>query len=147
MGQRGPVVRSEERGGVAFVEFVDLGKARIGFCQACEVCHQGPNCVLNDDTKGILQRMLEADAIVLASPVYLDHVTAQMKALLDRSSHFIHCLRLMGKYMAAVTTSGGGSGEATAAFLRKYAVTVGSQFVGLAGQGLAVTELNGQHGD
>jgi len=115
----------------ADVKFVDLGKVRIGFCQACEVCHQGPDCVLKDDAKDILQCMLDADGIVLASPVYLDQVTAQMKALLDRSSHFIHCLRLMGKYMAAVTTSGGGSGDATAAFIRRYAVTVGAQFVGV----------------
>ncbi|MEI8140185.1 MAG: flavodoxin family protein [bacterium] len=114
----------------AQVEFVDLGKARIGFCQACEACHKGPDCVLNDDCRAILRQMLEADGIVLASPVYLDHVTAQMKALLDRTSHFVHCLRLTGKYMAALTTSGGGGGEATMAFMKRYAVTVGAQFVG-----------------
>ncbi|MEI6167708.1 MAG: flavodoxin family protein [bacterium] len=114
----------------AQVEFVDLGKVRIGFCQACEACHKGPDCVLNDDCRPILRQMLEADGIVLASPVYLDHVTAQMKALLDRTSHFVHCLRLTGKYMAALTTSGGGGGEATMAFMKRYAVTVGAQFVG-----------------
>jgi len=114
----------------AQVEFVDLGKVRIGFCQACEECHKGPDCVFNDDGRTILHQMLEADGIVLASPVYLDHVTAQMKALLDRTSHFIHCLCLTGKYIAALTTSGGGGGEATVAFLKKYAVTVGSQFAG-----------------
>ena len=131
---------SEAKAKGADIEFVDLGKVRIGFCQACEVCHQGPDCVLNDEARGILKRMLEADGIVLASPVYLDHVTAQMKALLDRSSHFIHCLRLIGKYMAAVTTSGGGSGDATAAFLRKYAVTVGSQFVGVVHAAMPLRE-------
>lgn len=121
---------AEVRAKGAEVESVDLGKARIGFCQACEVCHQGPDCVLDDDGGEILRRMLEADAIVLASPVYLDHVTAQMKALLDRTSHFVHCLRLSGKYIAAVTTSGGGGGVATTAFLKRYAVTVGAQFAG-----------------
>jgi multimeric flavodoxin WrbA len=121
---------SEAKAKGASIEFVDLGKARIGFCQACEVCHQGPDCVLNDDAKGILCRMLEADGIVLASPVYLDHVTAQMKALLDRSSHFIHCLRLTGKYIVAVTTSGGGGGANVASFLKGYSATVGAQYVG-----------------
>ena len=114
----------------AEIEFVDLGKARIGFFQACETCHKGPDCVLNDDGRIILRKMLAADGIVLASPVYLDHVTAQMKALLDRTSHFVHCLRLTGKYMAALTTSGGGGGEATIAFVKRYALTVGAQFVG-----------------
>lgn len=126
----------------AAIEFVDLGKARTGFCQACEACHQGPDCVLKDDAPGILQRMLEADGIVLASPVYLDQVTAQMKALLDRSSHFIHCLRLMGKYMAAVTTSGGGSADVTTAFLRRYAMTTGAQVVGAVHAPLPLREMN-----
>jgi len=114
----------------AEIDTVDLGKVRIGFCQACETCHKGPDCVLNDDGRVILRQMLDADGIVLASPVYLDHVTAQMKALLDRTSHFVHCLRLTGKYLAAVTTSGGGGGEATMAFMKRYAVTVGAQFAG-----------------
>lgn len=121
---------AEAGAGGAQVERVDLGKARIGFCQACESCHKGPDCVLSDDGRAILHQMLAADGIVLASPVYLDHVTAQMKALLDRTSHFVHCLRLTGKYMAALTTSGGGGGESTMAFVRRYAVTVGSQFAG-----------------
>ncbi len=92
----------------AAVELVDLGKLRIGFCQACETCHRGPDCMLNDDGRALLAKVLEADGLVLASPVYLSQVTAQMKALLDRTSHFMHCLRLIGKYMATVTTSGGG---------------------------------------
>ena len=114
----------------AATEIVDLGKVRIGFCQACEACHRGPDCVLNDDGNLILRKLLDADGIVLASPVYLNQVTAQMKALLDRTSHFIHCLRLMGKYMAAVTTSGGGGGSEVQAYLKHYAFTVGAQFAG-----------------
>ena len=114
----------------ADTEMVDLGKARIGFCQACEACHHGPDCVLTDDGKAILQKLLDADGIVLASPVYLNQVTAQLKALMDRSSHFIHCLRLMGKYMAAVTTNGGSGGADVQAYLKRYAFTVGAQFVG-----------------
>jgi len=114
----------------AEVELVDLGKARIGFCQACEVCHQGPDCVHNDDGKRILAQVLAADGLVLATPVYLNQVTAQMKALLDRTSHFVHCLRLTGKYGAAVTTSGGGGGAEVQGYLRNYYYTTGAQFVG-----------------
>ena len=126
----------------ADVEFVDLGKADLEFCRACDTCHRGPKCVLNDDGGGILQRMLDADGVVLASPVYLDQVTAQMKTLLDRTSHFVHCMRLNGKYLAAVTTSGGGGGEATAAFLKRYAVTVGAQFAGSVDARVPLGEAN-----
>jgi len=108
---------AKEKG--AETDFIDLGQAKLKFCGACEACHRGPKCVLDDDGNGIMDRMLEADGIVLATPVYLDQVTAQMKTLLDRTSHFVHCLRLTGKYLAVVTTSGGGGGEATAAFLKR----------------------------
>jgi multimeric flavodoxin WrbA len=118
------------RAGGAEVELVDVSRARIGFCQACEACHAGPDCVLHDDGQRLLKRMLDADGVVLASPVYISQVTAQMKALLDRTSHFIHCLRLMGKYMAIVTTSGGGGGQDVQTWLRNYGFTVGMQCVG-----------------
>jgi multimeric flavodoxin WrbA len=114
----------------AQTELFDLGKARITFCRACEVCHTGPECVLPDDVKGILATILGADGIVLATPVYLNQVTAQLKALLDRTSHFVHCLRLSGKYTVSVTTSGGGGGADVKAYLRSYSFSVGAQFVG-----------------
>lgn len=114
----------------AEVELVDLSRVRLEFCRACEACHQKPGCILKDDGTRILEQMLAADGLVLASPVYLNQVTAQLKALLDRSSHFVHCLRLTGKYLAVVTTSGGGGGTDVQAYLKKYGITVGAQGVG-----------------
>jgi multimeric flavodoxin WrbA len=114
----------------AAVEVVDLASERVDFCTACDACHAGPACVRQDGGCRILEQMLAADGIVLATPVYLNQVTAQMKALLDRTGQFIHCLRLMDKHLAGVTTSGGGGGAETLAFLRKYATLVGAQFSG-----------------
>ena len=111
-------------------EVVDLSPVKIEFCTACEACHKSPRCPLDDAGCAILEQMLAADGIVMASPVYLNQVTAQMKTLLDRTSHFIHCLRLSDKYLAAVTTSGGGGGADAQEFLRKYATAVGAQFAG-----------------
>jgi multimeric flavodoxin WrbA len=51
--------------------------------------------------------MLDAEGIVLASPNYIYNVSAQMKALLDRSFSMFHCQMLAGKYGAALLTSGG----------------------------------------
>ena len=114
----------------AEIDVVDLSEVRVEFCQACEMCHKTPRCPLDDAGCRIIERMVAADGMVLASPVYLNLVTAQMKTLLDRTSQMIHCLRLTDKYLVGVTTSGGGGGEEAQAFLRKYALTVGAQFVG-----------------
>ncbi|MBU4212547.1 MAG: flavodoxin family protein [Verrucomicrobia bacterium] len=125
----GEVLKAAQAQG-ADVDMADLSEARIEFCRACEACHQKPGCVLHDDANTILANVLNADGLVLASPVYLNQVTAQLKAVLDRSSHFVHCMRLIGKYLAVVTTSGGGGGAQVQAYLRNYGNTVGAQCVG-----------------
>ncbi|HOK56876.1 MAG TPA: flavodoxin family protein, partial [bacterium] len=82
----------------ADTEIIDLSKYKVGFCLACEICHKQPSCPLKDDRNLIVEKMLISDGIVFASPVYIDSVSAQLKGFFDRTSHFIHCLRLNGKY-------------------------------------------------
>ena len=55
-------------------------------CQYCFV-HEGA-CVQKDDMVEIREKMLGADVIVLASPIYFYSMTAQMKTLIDRTYAF-----------------------------------------------------------
>jgi multimeric flavodoxin WrbA/putative sterol carrier protein len=66
------------------LEVIDLAGKDIGYCQGCAFCLEKGACWINDDHRGIMQRLLDADAVILASPVYFFHVTAQMKTFLDR---------------------------------------------------------------
>lgn len=53
------------------VEKVSLRDKQIGHCTACDACQRnGGNCVLKDDMAGILDKMIGADVIVMATPVY-----------------------------------------------------------------------------
>lgn len=80
----------------ADIETVHLCDFKILFCKHCERCHKNMmHCSLSDDAHVILNKMLEVDGIILASPNYINQVTASMKALFDRSTHFIHCKRLL----------------------------------------------------
>jgi multimeric flavodoxin WrbA len=74
--------------------------------------------------------MLEADGIILASPNYINQVTASMKALFDRSSHFIHCKRLLGKYIVGVVSSGSGHDKSVLDYIKYYSNTCGAQYAG-----------------
>jgi multimeric flavodoxin WrbA len=61
----------------------------IEFCTNCRCCTQQTgnkrgNCVINDDMKGILDKIDSADAIVLAAPVNWFNVTALMKRFIER---------------------------------------------------------------
>jgi len=112
-------------------EVIHLFKYRIEFCRHCECCHRKIlHCPLKDDAYKILKMMLDADGIILATPNYINQVTGMMKTLFDRSSHFIHCLRLMGKYMVGVVSSGSGEDKDVLSYLKYYANTCGAYYVG-----------------
>lgn len=66
------------------VEKISLAGKKLGFCTACYACHTG-ECPQQDDAPAIIQKMLAADVIVLATPVYFFTMCAQLKALIDRS--------------------------------------------------------------
>lgn len=58
----------------------------INYCLACDGCKRnGGNCVQKDDMAEVLDKMIEADVIVMATPVYFYNMDAQMKTLIDRT--------------------------------------------------------------
>ena len=56
----------------------------IGPCQACESCKQTAVCVQHDGMGALYQAIQESRGLVLGTPIYLDHVSAQTKIFLDR---------------------------------------------------------------
>ena len=68
------------------VEKIRIADKKIGYCRACYYCrdHAG-ECAVKDDMAEVLRKMIEADVIVLASPVYFYSIDAQLKAVIDRT--------------------------------------------------------------
>lgn len=68
------------------VEKIRVADKKIGYCHACYYCrdHAGA-CAIKDDMAEVLQKMIDADVIVLASPVYFYSIDAQLKAVIDRT--------------------------------------------------------------
>ena len=67
------------------VEKITLADKNIGYCTGCGVCSMyGKPCPQKDDAAGIIEKMIQADVIVLATPVYFYTMCAQMKTLIDR---------------------------------------------------------------
>ena len=67
------------------VEKVFIAGKNIEYCKACYGCKDTGICVIKDDMAEILQKMQEADVIVLSSPVYFYSISAQLKAVIDRT--------------------------------------------------------------
>ena len=68
------------------VEMVCLHDKTIGFCIGCLACQKTKRCVIKDDANDITQKMLNAEVIVFATPVYFYEMSGQMKTMLDRSN-------------------------------------------------------------
>jgi len=69
-------------------EFIQLGGKPIRGCLACYQCFKKKNshCGQKDELfDECLEKMIQADAIILGSPTYFSDVTSEMKALLDRA--------------------------------------------------------------
>lgn len=66
-------------------EKIRVAEKKIGFCTGCYACSGTGECAIKDDMAEIMQKMIDADVIVLASPVYFYSVDAQLKALIDRT--------------------------------------------------------------
>jgi multimeric flavodoxin WrbA len=74
---------AEEAGNIA--EKVRLSDKRIGYCTGCLVCMSTHVCVQKDDMAELLGKMVAADVIVIATPVYFYTMCAQLKTFIDRT--------------------------------------------------------------
>jgi len=68
----------------AEVERLRLTDFDIVPCKECLACYQDGNCILLDDMSKIYPKLLDADIIILASPIFFYGVTAWAKGLIDR---------------------------------------------------------------
>lgn len=64
---------------------IDVGRAFIGGCVACEYCfsHDG-ECCIKDDMQKFYPLLRQADTLVLATPMYYYNFPAQLRAFQDR---------------------------------------------------------------
>ncbi len=68
------------------VEKIFLRDKRINHCLACDACQgNGGLCTQKDDMAESLDKMIHADVIVMATPVYFYNMNGQMKTLIDRT--------------------------------------------------------------
>lgn len=77
-------IKGAEEAGHEIFRF-DAANKDIHPCIACEKCHgAAPACVFKDDMQELNPHIIEADAIVLVSPIYYYSISAQLKVVIDR---------------------------------------------------------------
>ncbi|MBW2593978.1 MAG: flavodoxin family protein [Deltaproteobacteria bacterium] len=78
------ILGAESRG--AIIESIYLNGLNIKPCQGCYACQEenSKGCAVDDDMQGIYPKITEADALIIASPVYWFTMSAQTKIFMDR---------------------------------------------------------------
>lgn len=88
-----------------------LSSKTINPCMGCETCNETGSCAIEGDDMGLLLSELEkCDALIIGSPAYYRNVTAQLKALFDRSFAFKNGNLLAGKPGGAIAVGRGEGG-------------------------------------
>jgi len=68
----------------AEVEKIVVDKLNISPCREHYGCLEDGNCIIRDDMDALYPKLMDADGIVVASPMFFYGITAQLKALIDR---------------------------------------------------------------
>jgi len=87
-GNTGLLLEEALKGAVqegAQVERIHLADLHVLPCKECHGCDRTGECVIQDDMQSIYSKLMEADIVFLASPIFFYGITAWAKALVDRS--------------------------------------------------------------
>lgn len=88
-----------------------LSSKTINPCMGCETCNETGTCAIEgDDMELLLSEFENCDALIIGSPAYYRNVTAQLKALFDRSFVFKNRKLLAGKLGGAIAIGRGEGG-------------------------------------
>ena len=112
------------------LEVVHLAGLDIQYCTGCAFCMEKGKCWIDDDHRRVTEKLLTAQGIILASPVYFFSVTGQMKTFLDRSLALGHKPRPTWKPGLAISVSAGSGETDVAGYLSSLLHTFGAFPVG-----------------
>jgi len=91
----------------ADTNILHLSDYTIQACDSCLSCLSTKRCRIEDDLEKVYQKMIEANGIILASPVYHASITPQLKALMDRAGFIANAKgkAFKGKIGGAITVA------------------------------------------
>lgn len=102
---------------------------KIAASTGCRTCFVNGYCPIEekgiDDSKILKRKLLDADIIILSSPVYEHNVSSDMKAVIDRLSYWGHLFRLAGKSGVVLARGDSNGIGLVSSYLEKIATVFG----------------------
>ena len=105
----------------AQTEKVVLSDFKVAPCQGHDNCGSRDTCVQKDDASWILDKLCEADGVIFSTPVYYYNVSAQLKALIDRTFFlYMHDRKPRAKVVGLIVVAESSGIEDTLHTLNQY---------------------------
>lgn len=118
------------------VEIINLFDYNIRECIGCEKCILSNQCVLQDDADLLMQKLVECDGIILASPVYMQAISGKFKTFIDRTCRWFHRPELYGKPIIVMATTKGSGLKHTLKYLQLVVTQWGAINAGSIGRNI-----------
>lgn len=99
------------------IEVVHADKLNISGCKGCGACQCTKGCVAKDDTNGTIDKIVAADMVIFATPVYWWGMTAQLKLVIDKC--YCRGALLKGKKVGVLVVGGAPTTDEEYALIRK----------------------------
>ena len=99
-------------------EIVTVGNKSIVGCRACGGCSKTGKCVTNDCVNEIIEKLINADGLIVGSPVYYSSMNGTLKSLLDRVFFGTSCFA--NKPAAAIAVARRAGTTSTVDAINKY---------------------------
>lgn len=134
------------------IERIPLGQLDLKTCRGCRVCFDKgeEKCPLKDEVLSIRDKMLLADGILAASPIYVEDVNGIMKNWIDRMAFNCHRPAFAGKSAYIATTSGIGSSNHAINTIKTAFSTWGMYITGKSrfrtGELMELSTMESKHG-
>ncbi len=126
------------------IEYAYPQDYKIRPCVGCEECFINARCSIKDEIELLQGKILKADVLVIASPVYLHYMTADLKLILDRSSWWAHTLRLQGKPVVVLSTCASNGFNTVLEPLSKIINFMGGNVIATANAALLPNQINNE---
>ena len=115
-------------------KLISLASRNIKYCLDCNACRKDLKeyCIIKDDMQEIYEEILKTDKIVIATPIYMNHITGILKNVIDRFNPFSwHDELLKGKtiYLITIGQMSEEENEDIAIKIKEYFESIG-EFIG-----------------
>ena len=111
-------------------EFIKLSDIQVAPCMACKECVYTNKCVLDDDFKWLSQEVLDADAIVIGSPVMYGSASAFTKSFVERLWSLRHVKLLTKDKIGATVVVGWSWTDEVSKWLKYIMMIDGIEVIG-----------------